>query len=118
MIYSKSRFNIITEDPELPTNWHLIGAASKTLIPIITLSIIHKSMKYFNDFLMPQTPFTSSSPFPLLLSSTIMLYVFSWSALAGDSRNSEVRVRIRSEMEQKMGRTIGKPVLVTKICKA
>jgi hypothetical protein len=38
--------------------------------------------------------------------------------LPGDRRNNEVRVRIRSEMEQKMGGTIGKPVLVTKIRKA
>jgi hypothetical protein len=40
------------------------------------------------------------------------------SALAGDRRNSEVRVRIRSEMEQKMRGTMGKPVLITKICQA
>jgi hypothetical protein len=35
-------------------------------------------------------------------------------ALAGDSRNSEMR----SEMEQYMRRMIGKPVLVTKIRQA
>jgi hypothetical protein len=64
-------------------------------------------MKYFNDFLMPQCPSK------LRARRFLSLYF-----LAGESRNSEVRVRIRSEMEQKMGGTIGKLVLVTKIRQA
>jgi hypothetical protein len=40
--------------PEVPTDRNLIGAASKARPPIITFSIIHKSMKYFNGFLMPE----------------------------------------------------------------
>jgi hypothetical protein len=42
------------ENPELPTKGNLIGAASKTRIPIIRFSIIHKLMKHFNGFLIPE----------------------------------------------------------------
>jgi hypothetical protein len=42
--------------PELPTNQNLIGAASKTWIPIISFSIVDQLMKYFNGFLIPERP--------------------------------------------------------------